>query len=1012
MKANVLQTTERLACLLAVGVIAAFSLGSCNNEPEETKAEVIFPATKTLSVQPGSTETLSFSINADWILSSDASWATFDGEISCSGKAGDVEVELTVSDPENLEEPAHLTLTANDKEQIIYNITYADGAEYGLAVKKTTDGITYTDVRVYDSCPVELTITDGSFDVDSIISEYMVDTLKIIDIGYIIYEQGDTFVTTVTPLDTEASWIPEYFAAYDNWNSSNLRYSDNSDEDDLDPVIFTGDDSYPEGGVNYPSVDFECLEPVPDRIGFYYIVYRTSFSDSTTVALLFICPEEREPVEETSAFGVINGVTYEPIEVETGCPEGLDVTDVIEQYSPVACGYLPYAAGINYVTTVLPLDAEAWWITDATVYDPQGNNLYDVYPFEIEPGQDYYYNNKAYPSLSIYLNADPGLRYFYALYTNENEENFILFFYNLSHEINEGPESEFSLTLNGTETEYESSYSGIYDVSGILSSYSPSNVGYYKYAFDEDADNSYTIAPLPLSASPAWKWDAYDYDGNQLTKKSDFFSLNKGTDAEGNTVLSSYLKSDPTTLFYTVFTEDGENSLFFFYTDNKPEYTSFALKDVDTYVISYAGTDAPVTYEDAMSAIIEEYGASNVGYLSYELNKDYLISIVPYTVGSWVKDNFKAYDSEGKAISSGSTYSISLGNDYAYNGENWASVSLKVLQEPDVDFFYIVLTDDFGTASILFFYNEPEEVTDDDTEYDGFLIVDNYYKLSWNYTTEYSGEGYDFESIIAKYNATNVAYAQYEVGTTYAISPAPGNVDAEWAWKAVSYDYAGKECAGQSYWTVETGKNTYSDGYLYPGYYITVNSDPGTPFYVVFDKGYKNNSILFFTDRLVRTDSKDYDPEASFLVQDCRNLSYYEVGAGEDFSTQYDAYSELATKLANRYDGADIGFVNYPYYSNITFLVAPLPLSNEAGWELVTVYDGDGVEIGTDTTLYGTVINNYCEWDSEAGYDGYPGTTIHMFGMPGEPIYAVFKNSAEEYKIIILTDAGSISNEG
>ncbi len=134
---------------------------------------------------------------------------------------------------------------------------------------------------------------------------------------------------------------------------------------------------------------------------------------------------------DTPDFGVIDGVTTDVLEVWTVAPDGFDFSSVIEKYSPDHVGYIPYEVGICYVTTVRPVDGrDEFWICDSEVIDCDGNDCRQDERFEIEGGQTYPSGSVFCASLSIYLDKDPEVDYFYAVYMNpDTGETWILFFH-------------------------------------------------------------------------------------------------------------------------------------------------------------------------------------------------------------------------------------------------------------------------------------------------------------------------------------------------------------------------------------------------------------------------------------------------------------------------------------------------------------------------------------------------------------------------------------------------------
>ncbi len=135
MKTNEFQLKKlfaglRWGVLLSFGAAIALSLGACDKEddepePEPTPDPVYFPTEQDFTVYAGESQSLTFTINYDWTLDSDAQWCTIDGQTSVSGVAGDATVTVEVSDLDQDKEAskATLTLTANGETAVLSVIT-------------------------------------------------------------------------------------------------------------------------------------------------------------------------------------------------------------------------------------------------------------------------------------------------------------------------------------------------------------------------------------------------------------------------------------------------------------------------------------------------------------------------------------------------------------------------------------------------------------------------------------------------------------------------------------------------------------------------------------------------------------------------------------------------------------------------------------------------------------------------------------------------------------------------
>ncbi|MCD8034094.1 MAG: hypothetical protein LUF83_07325 [Alistipes sp.] len=128
------------SAVLALALVA----GSCSDSDSDNDGpgDVTFPELKTLTVNAGSDAELTFTADADWVLSSNNSWCRFlDGdfaESTISGKAGDQKISIRVTDADQnyeRDDVAEITMKMGDKTQVIYKITRPRKGSSGLTVR-------------------------------------------------------------------------------------------------------------------------------------------------------------------------------------------------------------------------------------------------------------------------------------------------------------------------------------------------------------------------------------------------------------------------------------------------------------------------------------------------------------------------------------------------------------------------------------------------------------------------------------------------------------------------------------------------------------------------------------------------------------------------------------------------------------------------------------------------------------------------------------------------------------
>lgn len=121
----------------------ALTTESCSDSGEDDgPSSVSFPEKTSVTVNAGEEKTLTFSADANWTLTSSASWCRFvDGdfvETTISGGAGDQSVVIRVTDAnQNYEtdDVAEITMKMGDKTQVIYEVSRPRKGASALVVK-------------------------------------------------------------------------------------------------------------------------------------------------------------------------------------------------------------------------------------------------------------------------------------------------------------------------------------------------------------------------------------------------------------------------------------------------------------------------------------------------------------------------------------------------------------------------------------------------------------------------------------------------------------------------------------------------------------------------------------------------------------------------------------------------------------------------------------------------------------------------------------------------------------
>ncbi|MCD8287800.1 MAG: DUF5003 domain-containing protein [Porphyromonadaceae bacterium] len=847
--------------------------------------------------------------------------------------------------------------------------TLASGDEK-FAVK---NGQTEDDVEVETDCP-------EGYDFSSVLSQYP-DAY----VGYVKGTVGVNYITTVLPLSENGEWIcnaAAYDANGDTCSSQSYYY-------DCEP----GSDYY-SGGVNYYSYSV-CVTHTP-TVSYIYVVYT---NDDEKWVLFFYDLDEYY----TAEFYLENADTHEQLDYETEYSGVYDLSEIIAHYSPETVAYLRYEVGTSYNVTFHNVAEDDTWPTrcEAYYYD---NSIFTGYSSSTTTvdGID------GIACVKVSLTSDPG-ELFYFVFHHESE-NCLFFFYNDT--VPEKEESGFYITADGEKVDYETSYDGEYDFSEILEHYYPqSAVGYIKY----EVGTQYNITLTPLSIVGDWVQAplAKDLDGNELSELTAYYDVEYGSiSIDGRSYSSCTLKvlQDPHNSFFLAFTDSNESTnttvyyILCFYTDDAPgsavEYNDFKVKNNSTYVTSTASAADPGYYTTAMNEVLSQYNPALVGYYEYTVGASYSVTIEPYsTDNTFISSSYKVIDASGNDCTTlTSYYTISSGNTFYYNPSYYPAVDIKVSQKTGTDFFYLVCTDSYGNDCILFFYTEPEEEEDlDQTVYTGFLVEDADTKTAVTVSTSYSGEySSAISSVISKYGASNVGYVELVGELAYYIQPTPAQKNASQVWDAGLFDLDGNDLSTDTgTFKILKNMNIYSDGFSYPVYDLTVNTDPGKPFYVVFDEGYANKSILFVTSVDFGFDEGGtYDETAAFVVQNQTTHAYYTVGSADEWAgaTSYSKYGTLATTLAGQYD--EVAYVIYGGSGIFYVTVASLPLDEASGWSVSEFTDADGEPASYSDFGY-----------SSTTFEDYPAFSVKVNQSAGFPAYLVLTNSSDNStKALILSD--------
>ncbi|MCD8294744.1 MAG: hypothetical protein LUE27_05850 [Clostridia bacterium] len=962
-----------VVCMLAGGVMAAFSLGSCDKEPKEEPVTVVFPEAKTLNVLANTTETLNFTINADWILYSDAKWATFNGELSAAGGAGDVTVEIEISDlGQTLEETsvAYLTLAAGSEEQVIYtvnrapagtvfSITDADGNEVTALTAGWRDYDYYTisanfvfavsDESRPDWLETEDAVTNSTYDPCTAGFKVVDDATvyKYAQEGKITFanESGKiSFEYPITFAGMDADGIEIDGAGRWNWtvNKDGTAISHEGIEAELSFTITVLNDDYVIANADYTYAD--------DWIFYVNETYDLdSIYDDEAAAWIHVVSDDGK-----------GNISF-----------SVDATTSARKAFVFA---FPRA-----------------------VYDAL-NDAHNGYGLNWLPGDD----GDLEGEYDQYVIADIEQT------TASGEESF----------------SAYSGTTMA-EIEVETECPDGYDFSSVLADYSGAHVGYIPW----QVGTSMMVAVLPLLSADVdanlWAMDpaAYDANGDSCYGQSYYDIEGSGSFYSGNSSYCGvlvYLNSTPqVNWFYLVFnnSDAGETWVLFFYGEGTgtDEYGLVARVSTNTGA-SYTDVEIETTCPESLNTpsqrgactpkdIIEEYGTTNVGYIPYQKGAQFNTTATPLGSANYAE----GYDSWDESIY---TYGKNWGSDYegiceyeggSYaNGEYFGTTLYCVDNLPDgIDFVFLAYKasdDDDDAIGLLFFYKDTSSGGDEPTTKE-FCVYNGASMGQISFNTEYTGTTYDLTDILAKYNPAATGYIDYALNTSYNVSFTDVSTSDEWIYDVKAYTYSGESVLS----TLVEPTNGYINGKSMPCANVYVEEDPETLFYLVFNDG-TNYYLFFFTTDKVPSDGgddngNDGDENSDlFVVVGGDYSTTYELT--DEFSTSYTQYVSLYSTLSTQYNTTDIQCLkfSFPDSGGATFIIAPLPLSSSNEWAYDgQLYDGDGDLASSwgGGTIEGT---NYY-----SGSSSYPAVNVYFPGSGSLPFYVLF-NDGTNYRILILTD--------
>lgn len=157
--------------LLSVAAICSLLLSACNDVMQGTATQGFPTDTLTSTVVPGDTVTVTFSVDSDWQLSSDAMWCKVNGLFpDTSGKAGKQSVLFVISNEGQTVDAskASISLRLGDEIRVIAVVTRKGITD---AIVLGTDSINYTHgqtLTIGSSATQSLVIRKTTFDSNNL----------------------------------------------------------------------------------------------------------------------------------------------------------------------------------------------------------------------------------------------------------------------------------------------------------------------------------------------------------------------------------------------------------------------------------------------------------------------------------------------------------------------------------------------------------------------------------------------------------------------------------------------------------------------------------------------------------------------------------------------------------------------------------------------------------------------------------------------------------------------------
>ncbi|MCD8287801.1 MAG: BspA family leucine-rich repeat surface protein [Porphyromonadaceae bacterium] len=592
-------------------------------------------------------------------------------------------------------------------------------------------------------------------------------------------------------------------------------------------------------------------------------------------------------------FGVQDGNTLEGVEVETECPEGYDVSSVLEQYTDAYVGYIPWQVEYDYEVTVFPLSVNGDWICDPAAYDANGDSCYGQSYYSIESNQTYYAGNANYYGVNVYINETPPVNYFYLVFINpDTEETWVLFFYGQGESGSEeagilvqyvdenGVIQEVSVETEAPSIEAFDRYSYTFDDFLGDDMYPTSVVGYIPFK----KGVTYITTLKPLSTESTWisdnffvrdchdealygnytdPSDAEEYEGIGFktgSANNTGYTASDGVKYPSADIQCISMPANLTNLYVvgyrqsSSFNVDSYDAILFIYStgddDSGDEETSpiFAVNgttydDLGVIETTYTGE----IYDEFISGVKSDYNVAGEAYIHYEVDKDYTVGVATATSSDdWAQEP-TALDYYGNYVyQQSSVYDFEAGQTAYYNGAMRPATNLSLYSDPGC-IFYFVWTDDSGNSYILFFYND-EMPSDEGGETDelGDFILTSGSATVLTSIDSYTGK-YDLQAIVDHYDAQKVGLLNATVNSTYNIAFSCYNNQISYSWitdNVKAFNYEGTEYErndDRPSGTLPFFTTNKTQGFVQFGF----ATDPGTLVYLLFTDDDGNNYVFF-----------------------------------------------------------------------------------------------------------------------------------------------------------------------